>query len=190
MAPVCDTVVVGISSSSSSGSSNASVLLWAWCLAQLPRQLSPMDGAQCMWNAAGGCRRLIPVPLLPYTSHQPNWDCRSNLVKNGCCYCATGYAFWLHGLLGAHVGWSRKTMGRGWRWGVVVGEVECLFLALKRWQSSTLFLSLSLATLLSPFLAPCSTLSLLTLRVHQNNNKAGGINSGWVTFTWSWCLHL
>lgn len=78
-----------------------------------PGSSSPMDRAQRMWNAGGGCRRLILAPLLPYTSHQPNWDCRSNLVKNGCCYCVTGCAFgftvcWEHTWAGA-----ADTMGRG-----------------------------------------------------------------------------
>lgn len=67
------------------------------------------------------------MPLLPYTSHQPNWDCRSNLVKNGCCYCATG-AF------GFTVSWEHtwaaagETMGREF----YLAGGECLFLALKR----------------------------------------------------------
>lgn len=78
-----------------------------------PGSSSPMDRSQCTWKAAGGCRRLIPVPLRPNASHQPNWDCWSNLVKSGCCYCAAGCALGFTVLLKAHVGWSLRDKWEG-----------------------------------------------------------------------------
>lgn len=148
----------------------ASSLLWAWRLAPLPRAapLLWLEPRMRMWDAAGGCRQLIPAPLLPYTSHQPNWDCRSNLVKNGCCYCAAGCAFgftvcWEHTWAGAG-----ETMGREF-WKRRRRRGECLFLALKRWQSST---PSSFSFFISP---PVSAFLHTTL---CDNSKSALVNTG------------
>lgn len=88
------------------------MLLWAGCLAQLPRKLLSYGQIPAYVKRCRQLQAAYPCASAPCTSHQPNWDCRSNLVKNGCCYCVTGCAFgftvsWEHTWAGAG-----ETMGR------------------------------------------------------------------------------
>lgn len=79
------------------------------------------------------CRQLQaahPCASAPHSPRQPNWDWRANLVKDGCRYCATGCAFGLRAMLGAHVGSRRQTQCEG---SLGPGEElvsKCLFWAL------------------------------------------------------------
>jgi len=133
----------------------------------------PMDGAQRMWNSAGG----LSLRLRSY-SHVPSakLGCGSNLVKNGCCHCETGCAFWLHGLLGARGLEAVETMrGEGGSF-ESVGGMSAYSWHLKDDSPQT---SSSASLLPRPHSFPSSFYSSLTRPMRpNNNNKASAVNSG------------